>query len=176
MRESSAPLLTMNITEFQKRISEADKPIVIDFWASWCVPCKITKPVLEKLAREYNDKVEFLPIDADTSREVLEHFQVIGIPTVLTLRNGKVVGRVTGAQSEVNYRAMFEGLAEGRKVKIPVAPFDRILRLGAGALLVTIGFSTGNWLVLGIGGIIAFLGIYDRCPIWRALTGMLRRT
>jgi hypothetical protein len=51
-----------------------------------------------------------------------------------------------------------------------------MLRLGAGMLLAAVGFSTGNWLVLGIGGVIAFLGIYDRCPIWRALTNMLRRT
>jgi thioredoxin 1 len=171
---SSAPFLIMNITEFQKRILEADKPIVVDFWANWCVPCKLTKPILEKLAKEYNDKIEFMPIDADTSREVLEHFQIIGIPTVLTLRNGKVNGRVTGAQSEVNYRAMFDALAEGKEVKIPMTSFDRTLRLGAGALFVAVGISTGNWLVLGIGGIIAFLGIYDRCPIWRALTGMLR--
>ena len=173
---SSAPFLIMNITEFQKRILEADKPIVVDFWANWCVPCKLTKPILEKLAKEYNDKIEFMPIDADTSREVLEQFQVIGIPTVLTLRNGKVVGRVTGAQNEASYRAMFEALADGKEVKIPMTSFDRMLRLGAGMLLAAVGFSTGNWLVMSIGGIIAFLGIYDRCPIWRALTNMLRRT
>jgi thioredoxin 1 len=173
---SSAPFIFMNITEFQKRILEADEPIVVDFWANWCVPCKMTKPILEKLAKEYNAKIEFMPVDADTSREVLEHFQVAGIPTVLAIRDGKVVGRVTGAQNEAGYRAMFEALAEGREVKIPIAPFDRMLRLGAGALLVAVGFSTGNWFVLGIGGIIAFLGIYDRCPIWRALTNMLRRT
>jgi len=163
----------MNLLEFQQKVSTVDKPIVVDFWASWCVPCKLARPVLEKLAKEYNDKIEFMPIDADTSREVLEQFQVIGIPTVLTLRNGKVTGRVTGAQNEASYRAMFTALAEGREVKIPIAPFDRMLRLGAGALLVTVGFSTGNWLVMSIGGIIAFWGIYDRCPIWRALTGIL---
>jgi thioredoxin len=164
----------MNITEFQKRISEIDKPVVVDFWANWCVPCRMTKPILEKLAHEYESKVEFLPIDADTSRDVLEHFQVIGIPTVLTVRNGKVVGRVTGAQNEAGYRAMFDALAEGKEVKIPMSAFTRMLRLGAGVLLVMVGISTGNWLVLGIGGIVAFLGVYDRCPIWRAITGMLK--
>ena len=175
MRNHPLRFLNMNLPEFQQKVSTADKPIVIDLWANWCVPCKLTKPILEKLAKEYNDKIEFMPIDADTSREVLEHFQVVGIPTVLAIRNGKVVGRVTGAQNEASYRAMFTALAEGREVKIPIAPFDRMLRLGAGALLVAVGFSTGNWLVLGIGGIIAFLGIYDRCPIWRALTGLLQR-
>ena len=147
---------------------------MIDFWAPWCMPCKVTKPILEKLAKEYSDTVEFMPIDADTSRDVLEHFQVIGIPTVLTLRDGKLIGRVTGAQNESAYRTMFDALANGREVKIPISSFDRMLRLGAGALLVAVGFSTGSWLAAGIGGIVAFFGVYDRCPIWRAITGMLR--
>ena len=138
------------------------------------MPCKVTKPILEKLAKEYSDTVEFMPIDADTSRDMLEHFQVIGIPTVLTLRDGKLIGRVTGAQNESAYRTMFDALANGREVKTPISSFDRMLRLGAGALLVAVGFSTGSWLAAGIGGIVAFLGVYDRCPIWRAITGMLR--
>ena len=164
----------MNLSEFQQKVSKADKPVVIDFWAPWCMPCKMTKPILEKLAKEYSDTVEFMPIGADTSRDVLEHFQVIGIPTVLTLRDGKLIGRVTGAQNESAYRAMFDALANGREVKIPMSSFDRTLRLGAGALLVVVGFSAGSWLAAGIGGIVAFLGVYDRCPIWRAITGMLR--
>lgn len=164
----------MNITEFQHKVSATQKPIVVDFWAPWCMPCKVTKPILEKLANEYKGKVEFLPINADDSREVIEKFGVIGIPTVLTLRDGKATGRVTGAQNEAGYRAMFEALAEGREVKVSMSPSDRMLRLGAGALLVMVGLSTSNWLVLGIGGLVAFLGIYDRCPIWRAITGMLK--
>lgn len=165
--------LTMNLTQFQQAVSSSGKPVVVDFWAPWCAPCRLTKPILETLAREYKDKVAFLPVNADESRELLEHFRIFGIPTVLTLRDGEVVGRVTGAQNEAAYRALFEALAEGRQVKIPLSPFDRMLRLGAGALLVMVGISTGNWLVLGIGGIVAFLGVYDRCPIWRALTGLL---
>jgi len=165
----------MNLIEFQKRISETNKPVVVDFWAPWCAPCRMTKPILEKISVEYNDKVEFMPVDADTSRDVLKQFSVIGIPAVLTFRGGKLVGRVTGAQSETNYRSMFEALADGREVKIPLSSFDRMLRLGAGAFLVMMGISTGNWLVIGIGGIVAFLGVYDRCPIWNALTGILKR-
>ena len=61
----------------------------------------MTKPILEKLGKEYAEKVEFMPINADDSREVLEQFHVVSIPTVITLRNGKEVGRVTGAQNEV---------------------------------------------------------------------------
>ena len=164
----------MNLLQFQQKISSADKPIVVDFWAPWCMPCKMTKPVLEKLAREYDGRVEFLPVNADDSQDVLEHFKVIGIPTVLTVRNGSVVGRITGAQSETGYRSVFESVVNGEEIKVPMSILDRTLRLGAGTLLVIAGISTSNWLVVGIGGLIAFLGVYDRCPIWRAITGTLK--
>lgn len=137
------------------------------------MPCKATKPILEKLAREYRDRVEFLPVNADDSREILEHFRIIGIPTVMAFRNGEAVGRVTGAQNEAGYRAMFEALVEGREVRVPISAFDRMLRLGAGALLAMVGISTNNWLALGIGGLVAFLGVYDRCPIWQTLTRLV---
>jgi thioredoxin 1 len=165
----------MNKIEFQQKISTSEKPIVVDFWATWCGPCMMTKPILDKLGKEYAEKVEFLPINADDSREILEQFRVFGIPTVITIRNGKEVGRVTGAQNEAGYRMMFEALAEGKEVKVPLTTFDRMLRLGAGGLFIMIGISTSNWLIAGIGGILAFMGIYDRCPIWQAVTGLFRK-
>ena len=135
----------------------------------------MTKPILEKLAKEFDGKIEFMPINADDSREVLEQFKVYGIPTVITLRDGKEVGRVTGAQNEAGYRTLFEALSEGREVKIPLTSFDRMLRLGAGAVFIAMGFLTENWLVTGVGGIIAFMGIYDRCPIWQAVVRMFKK-
>jgi thioredoxin 1 len=165
----------MNKIEFQQKISSSEKPIVVDFWATWCGPCMMTKPILDKLGKEYAEKVEFLPINADDSREILEQFRVFGIPTVITIRNGKEVGRVTGAQNEAGYRMMFEALAQGKEVKVPLTTFDRMLRLGAGGLFIMIGISTSNWLIAGIGGILAFMGIYDRCPIWQAVTGLFRK-
>ncbi len=161
----------MNLSEFQHKISTSEKPILIDFWAAWCAPCMVTKPVLEKLAAEYADQVDFIPINADESQEIVRHFRVMGIPTVITLQNGQEVGRVTGAQNESTYRAMFSALAEGREVKVPIAPFDRALRLGVGAIFVIVGISAQNWIMVGIGGVIAFIGIYDRCPIWNFVTG-----
>jgi thioredoxin len=166
----------MNKSEFQQKLTESKNPIIIDFWADWCIPCKMTKPILEKLGKEYSEVVEFMPINADDSREVLEYFNVSSIPTVITLRNGKEVGRATGAQNEANYRTMFKALSEGGKVKAAITQFDRTLRLGAGALLIVDGISTHNWIVAGIGGVIAFLGIYDRYPIWKALTGIFKRS
>ncbi len=164
----------MNLSEFHQKISNAGKPVVVDFWAAWCVPCRVTKPILEKLAHQYSDPVLFLPVDADESREVLEHFRVIGIPTVMTFRNGDVVARVTGARNESEYRALFEALANGERVEIRISSFDRMLRLGAGLLFAAVGILTDSWLPVGLGGLIAFLGFYDQCPVWRAVSGILR--
>lgn len=166
----------MNKLEFQEKITKSEKPVIVDFWAPWCGPCMMTKPILEKLAKEYGDRVEFMPVNADEAREVIEHYRVFGIPTVITLRDGREIGRVTGAQNEAGYRALFDATANGVEVKIPLTSFDRSLRLGAGLLFVLIGISTSNLLVAGLGGIVAFMGIYDRCPIWQALTGLFKRS
>lgn len=166
----------MNKLEFQEKITKSEKPVIVDFWAPWCGPCMMTKPILEKLAKEYGDRVEFMPVNADEAREVIEQYRIFGIPTVITLRDGKEIGRVTGAQNEAGYRGLFDATANGAEVKVPLTSFDRSLRLGAGLLFVLIGISTSNLLVAGIGGIVAFMGIYDRCPIWQALTGLFKRS
>jgi len=164
----------MNISEFQQRIAGNQKPIVIDFWAPWCAPCQITKPILHKLAREYAGKVDLLVINADSAQDVLRTLKIFSIPTVVTYRAGNEVARIVGARSEANYRAMFEALATGRQVTVLLTAFDRLLRLGSGMLLGLYGISSGNWLIAGIGGLLAFMGIYDRCPIWRAITGYFK--
>lgn len=166
----------MNKTEFQQKLSKAGKPVIVDFWAPWCGPCVMTKPILEKLAKEYGDRVEFMPVNADEAREIIEQYRVFGIPTVLMFRNEKEVGRVTGAQNEVRYRTLFEAMVTGGEVKLPLTSFDRSLRLGSGLLFVMVGISTNNWIVGVLGGIVAFMGIYDRCPIWQALTGLFKRS
>jgi thioredoxin 1 len=165
----------MNKSEFQQKVSESSKPVIVDFWAGWCAPCMVSKPVLEKLADEYAEQVEFMAVNADESHDVLEQFRIFGIPTVITFRDGKEAGRITGSQAESNYRIMFESLTKGGEVKIPLSTFDRALRLGAGAVFVMAGISTGNWLIAGIGGILAIMGVYDRCPLWSALAEMIQR-
>lgn len=163
----------MNKQEFQQKL-ESDKPLFVDFWAPWCGPCMMTKPILDKLGKEFAENVEFLPVNADHSREVLEQYRIFGIPTVIAFQNGKEVARLTGAQNEAGYRSVFEALAKGKEVKVSMTQFDRMLRLGAGGVFIMVGISTGSWLMAAIGGTLAFLGIYDRCPIWNALTKMLQ--
>ena len=69
--------MLMNLNEFQQLISITTKPLVIDIWAKWCVPCRVTKPILEKLADEYAESVEFVAINADESPDVIKHLGLL---------------------------------------------------------------------------------------------------
>jgi len=163
----------MNLTEFQRKIAQTDKPLIVDFWAPWCMPCKVTKPILEALARTYAARVDFLALDADASEEVVKHYKVYGIPTVVAFSNGSEQARVSGAQNKAVYQQVFESLAEGQKIRLPISPLNRTFRLVVGLFLGLMGLASSNWLVLGLGALICFWGVYDRCPIWRALTSWI---
>ncbi len=166
----------MNLNEFQQLISTSTKPLVIDIWAKWCVPCRVTKPILEKIASEYAENVDFVAINADESPDVVKHLGVLGIPTVLHFEAGAEMGRIIGAQTEAQYRTMFEALATGDEVNIPIAPFDRLLRIGAGSLLMFVGVMTNTIVLAIVGALLAFWGMADRCSLWQSMKSKIKPT
>lgn len=170
--------MIMNYHEFQQQLKSHSNPVLVDFWAPWCTPCRITKPVLESLGKEYEDRVDLLMINADETPELLRELGVFGIPTVMATRSGEILQKFPGAQSRQNYRRIFEALANDEgKVAVSMSVFDRFIRLSAGSALVIGGFSTGAWYLILLGGLVAFLGVYDRCPIWKAIGGkFIKRT
>jgi thioredoxin 1 len=166
--------MPLNQSEFTQKITQSSQPVLVDFWAPWCAPCRMTKPILEKLAQEYQGKVEFLEVNADESDEVLKQYRVMGIPTVMAFKGGEPAARLVGARSEADYRSVFASLSEGKEVQASIPQFQRWLRLGSGGLLVAYGIATQNWWIVALGGVVAFWGVYDRCPIWKAITGLFK--
>ncbi len=84
----------MDQKQFLEKAGASGKPTVVDFWAPWCMPCRMTKPVLEKLAKEYHDEVNFWPVNADEQQGLLQELKIYGIPTVLLVQDGKDRGEI----------------------------------------------------------------------------------
>ncbi|WP_342318740.1 thioredoxin [Corynebacterium mayonis] len=103
----SAPIDVTQST-FKSEVIESDKPVVVDFWAEWCGPCKKIAPVLDEIASEMSDKVKVAKVDVDAERGLGAMFQVMSIPTLLIFKNGQMVDQMTGVQPKGDILARLE--------------------------------------------------------------------
>ena len=103
--------------EFENTVLKSSTPVVVDFWAPWCTPCKMIAPVLEKLAAEYGDKLTIAKVNTDENPEWAMKYGVQGIPTLLFIAQGKLIDRQVGA-------------APATDIKTRV---DKLLRIAVGA-------------------------------------------
>jgi thioredoxin len=163
-----------HVKDFQSKLNANNRPVVVDFWAPWCAPCRRIEPALHRVEQEYKGQVDLWRINADENPDLLRHLHVYGIPTLLAFQGQAEVTRSTGVASPGAIKSLFEAALQGEAplaAGIPVA--ERALRLGAGLFLAGLaawgGFS-GIYLALAVlGGAVAFSAVYDRCPIWQAI-------
>ncbi|MBC8014988.1 MAG: thioredoxin [Sporomusaceae bacterium] len=82
--------------DFSEKILKSDKPVLVDFWAPWCGPCKMVAPELEAVASEYEDKAIVVKVNVDEQQQLASQYNVMGIPTLLLFKNGEEVDRLVG--------------------------------------------------------------------------------
>jgi len=95
-----ADLLQVTDDSFDDEIMNSDMPVLVDFWAEWCGPCKMVGPVVEELAQEYEGRIKIAKMDVDKNRQTPVRFGIRNIPTLILFKGGEVVQTIVGAQTK----------------------------------------------------------------------------
>ena len=166
----------MNLTAYNKKIANNSLPLYVDFWAPWCGPCKAMDPILTEVSKRYSGKIELLKINVDESPDIAKALGIMGIPTSMGYAGGKQVFRKTGFQPKAGIERIFKDLSDGKPtVSSSISTFNRILRLVLGTALIIFGAYRGPSILLILAGaLVAFTAVYDRCPIYRAVSEKIK--
>jgi len=101
-RENQVSDRIVHVTDdtFEQEVLQSEQPVLVDYWANWCAPCKMIAPVLEEIAEEYDGRIKVAKLDIDENRAVTERFNVRGIPTLILFKNGEAEAIKVGAVSK----------------------------------------------------------------------------
>ena len=100
--------LKITIENFENEVMKSNIPVLIDFWAPWCGPCRMMGPVIEQLADEYEGKAKVGKVNVDEEGELSQAFGVMSIPTIVLIKDGKVVKQAVGARPKAEVEAMLQ--------------------------------------------------------------------
>ena len=95
---------------FEGEVIKSEVPYLVDFWASWCGPCKMVSPIIDELAEEYEGRVNVGKINVDEQGELASEYAIVSIPTIMIFKNGKVVEKVVGARSKDDFCDIIDNL------------------------------------------------------------------
>ena len=160
--------------EFEQAVLKSDLPVLVDFWADWCQPCKIIAPFVDELAGEYDGKVKFAKVDVDSNPATPMSYGIRGIPTLIIFQAGQAVEQVVGAVPKAELKKLIDRLPDGSLINIVFfaettwcfarSPrrLDRTVRRAAAAYIDRQSYASGTNLYLALEKALTFTGSPDR--------------
>jgi thioredoxin 1 len=101
-------VLHLKNEKFEEEVLKSDKPVLIDFWAQWCGPCRAVTPILEELAKDYEGKAVIGKVNVDEEGELAQEYKIMSIPTVILFKDGEAVDKIIGARTKRDYSAFID--------------------------------------------------------------------
>lgn len=102
-------IINVDQDSFQKAVLDSQKPVLVDFWATWCGPCRAVAPIIDELAKDYKDKIEFAKVNVDEVPFIASKFGVMSIPTIIVFKDGKPVQHAIGYQPKDQLKKLLDG-------------------------------------------------------------------
>ncbi len=96
--------LTLTDQNFQEEVLNSKTPVLVDFWAEWCAPCRIVSPIVDELAKEYGEKLKVGKLNVDENGHTAQNYGIMSIPSLLIFKDGQVAKQMVGAQSKDNFK------------------------------------------------------------------------
>ena len=100
--------VTIDQGNFEAEVIQSDTPVLVDFWAEWCMPCKMVAPVLDQISQDYAGRLKIAKVDVDNAGEIAQKFSIVSIPTLLLFKDGNVVGQQVGAVPRETIEGLFK--------------------------------------------------------------------
>ena len=105
----SEKIINVDQDSFQKAVLDSQKPVLVDFWAPWCGPCRAVAPVIEELTKDYEGKIEFAKVNVDEAPFVASKYGIMSIPTIMVFKDGKPLQQAIGYQPKDQLKKLLDG-------------------------------------------------------------------
>lgn len=131
-KKSEPAIISLTNDDFEAVVSKAELPVIVDFYADWCGPCKKIKPMFDQLAQEHSDKYLFAKVDIDTAGQIAKKYEIVSIPTFVVIKNGTVHGKFSGGFQKDDFereieKCLAEEPSENSVTKAPQMPTEMLL-------------------------------------------------
>ncbi len=103
---ASENIVNVSVSDFEKEVVNSDVPVMVDFWATWCGPCRMVLPIMDQLADEYKGKAKICEVNVDEESELAAKFGVMTIPTIIVFKDGEIKDQVSGAYPKSHFEDM----------------------------------------------------------------------